>query len=65
MDYDSTADAIARNIWEVTTGNGRELDRDLWDQHRAICDAATCDTYAEGISVDEWQRRALAQIAGK
>ena len=65
MDYEATADAIARNIWEISTGNGAKLDADQWDSHRANCDAAVANTYRTGISVDDWQRAALARIEGK
>jgi len=34
------ADAIAISIWEISTGNGRDLDRDLWDSHIQNCDTA-------------------------
>lgn len=64
MDYEQTADAIARNIWEISTGNGAKLDPDLWDSHRQKCNAATVNTYVEGISVDDWQTAALARIEG-
>lgn len=60
--YEAAADAIARNIWEISTGNGRDLDDDLHDAHRANCDAAVANTYVDGISVDDWQAAALAKI---
>lgn len=65
MDHEATADAIARNIWEISTGNGAKLDANQWDSHRANCDAAVANTYRTGISVDDWQRAALARIEGK
>lgn len=64
MNYDHAADAIALSIWEISTGNGAKLPRDLWDDHRTSCDAAVANTYAEGISVTDWQRAALARITG-
>ena len=57
--YETAADAIAHNIWEISTGNGRDLDEELWDTHRANCDAAVANAYAEGISVESWQVAAL------
>lgn len=65
MDHEATADAIARNIWEISTGNGARIGADQWDSHRANCDAAVANTYRTGISVDDWQRAALARIEGK
>lgn len=65
MGYEATADAIARNIWEISTGNGARIGTDQWDSHRANCDAAVANTYRTGISVDDWQRAALARIEGK
>lgn len=62
--YEIAADAIARNIWEISTGNGRDLDEDLHGTHRANCDAAVANAYVDGISEDDWQAAALAKIGG-
>lgn len=60
--YETAANAIARNIWEISTGNGRDLDEDIWDAHRANCDAAVANVYVEGISVEAWQIAALESM---
>lgn len=64
MNLEMNADAIARNIWEISTGNGRDLDESLHDSHRANCDAAVANSYSDDISVDDWQAAALAKIGG-
>ena len=60
--YDAEAEAIARNIWEISSGNGRDLDRDMWDEHMQNCHAAVDNTYVDGISVDDWQAAALGRV---
>lgn len=64
MDHEQTADAIARNIWEISTGNGRDVDADDWDSHREKCNAAVAETHTDEIDIDEWQRRALDRLTG-
>lgn len=64
QEYEIYADAIARNIWEISTNNGANLDEDLWDSHRANCDAAVANTYVDDISVDDWQEAALTKVGG-
>jgi len=61
-EYEADADAIARKIWEITTENGAKLNPLQWDEHRTNCDAATANAYVEQITVDDWQRAALARI---
>jgi hypothetical protein len=56
------ADAIAISIWEISTGNGRDLDRDLWDSHMQNCDAAVANTFYDGITQPEWHAAALARV---
>jgi hypothetical protein len=56
------ADAIAISIWEISTGNGRDLDRDLWDSHMQNCDAAAANTFYDGITDSEWHAAALARV---
>jgi hypothetical protein len=56
------ADAIAISIWEISTGNGRDLDRDLWDSHMQNCDAAVAHTFYDGITQSEWHAAALARV---
>lgn len=64
QEYENYADALARNIWEISTNNGRDIDEDLWDSHRANCDAAVANSYVDDISIDDWQAAALAKIGG-
>jgi len=56
------ADAIAISIWEISTGNGRDLDRDLWDSHMQNCDTAVANTFYDGITQPEWHAAALARV---
>lgn len=58
------SDAIATAIWEQSTGNGRDLDREMWGEHRTNCEAAVANTYRDGIDSDEWQSEALARVSG-
>ena len=60
--YEIEADAIATAIWEKSTGNGRDIDRDQWDEHRANCEAAVASAYHDGIRSEEWQAAALARV---
>lgn len=62
--YEAEAEAIALAIWEISTGNGQRLDRDVWDSHMQNCHAAVANTYVDGISGTDWQAAALARITG-
>ena len=61
--YEAYAEAIALAIWEISTGNGRDLDRDDWDSHMQNYHAAVANTYVDGISGTDWQAAALAIVA--
>ena len=60
--FEAEAETIAINVWEISTGNGRDLDDDLWDSHMQNCHAAVANAYIDDISVDDWQAAALAKI---
>ena len=60
--YEAEAEAIALAIWEISTGNGRDIDRDEWDSHMQNCHAAVANTYVDGIDSRQWQAAALARI---
>lgn len=62
--YEICADAISRNIWEISTNNGSALDEEFWHSHRQNCYAAVANTYFDGINVDDWQNAALERIGG-
>lgn len=62
MTYEQNADAIATAIWEISTGNGRKIDRDDWDSHMQNCHAAVANTHVDGISVKDWHDAALARV---
>ena len=60
--YETTAAAIALAIWEISTGNGRDLDRDNWNSHLQNCHAAVANTYTDGITVGAWYKAALGKV---
>ena len=60
--YEMNAAAIATAIWEISTGNGRDLDEELHDSHMQNCHAAVSNNYIDDITIDEWQADALAQV---
>jgi len=60
--YEMNAAAIATAIWEISTGNGRDLDEELHDSHMQNCHAAVANTYIDDITIDQWQADALAQV---
>lgn len=63
MTYDQTADAIATAIWEISTGNGRDLEEDLHNDHMQNCHAAVANSYTDDITVEAWQDAALARVS--
>ena len=60
--YEMNAAAIATAIWEISTGNGRDLDEELHDSQMQNCHAVVANTYIDDITIDEWQADALAQV---
>jgi hypothetical protein len=64
LTHDMKAEAIALAIWETSTNNGRNLDRDEWDCHMQNCHAAVANTYTDQITEAEWHAAALARITG-
>ena len=60
--YEMNAAAIATDIWEISTGNGRDLDEELHDSHMQNCHDAVANTYIDDITIGEWQADALAQV---
>jgi hypothetical protein len=64
QEYELNAEEISRNIWAISTNDGLNLDEDLWDSHRANCDAAVANSFFEGISIGDWQAAALSRIHG-
>lgn len=61
--YEADAAAIAINIWEISTGNGRDLPEDMHHSHAVNCEAAVANAYIDGISVADWQAAALARVS--
>ena len=62
QEYEMNSDAIAAAIWEISTGNGRDLHDELHHSHTQNCHAAVANTYIDDITIDEWQADALAQV---
>jgi len=62
--YEADADAIALAIWEQSTGNGRDLPRDQWDEHMQNCHATVANAYLDGMTVAAWHAAALARLTG-
>jgi len=60
--YETTAAAIALAIWKISTGNGRDLDRDDWDSHMQNCHAAVANSYTYGITPAAWYNAALGKV---
>jgi hypothetical protein len=61
--YEIEAEAIALAIWEISTGNGRDIEPDDEHSHMQNCHAAVANTYFDGIDGKAWQDAALARIA--
>ena len=61
--YEMNAAAIATAIWEISTGNGRDLDEDLHHSHMQNCHAAVANSFADDITVKAWHDAALARVA--
>ena len=62
QEYELNAAAIALAIWEISTGNGRDLDRDNWNSHLQNCHAAVANTYTDNITVGAWHKAALEKV---
>ena len=60
--YETTAAAIALAIWEISTGNGRDLDLDGWCSHLQNCHAAVANSYIDNMTVGAWQNAALGKV---
>jgi hypothetical protein len=45
--YEMNADAIATAIWEISTGNGRDLDEEWRFSHMQNCHDAVANTYLD------------------
>jgi len=60
--YETTASAIATAIWQISTGNGRDLDLDDWNSHLQNCHAAVANTYIDDITVGAWHKAALGKV---
>ena|GEM_PF-1198863 len=61
--YEMNASAIATAIWEISTGNGRDLGRNDWDSHMQNCHAAVANSYTDNITVGAWHALALGRVA--
>ena len=59
--YEMNAAAIATAIWEISTGNGRDLNRDDWHSHMQNCHAEVANSYTDGITQAAWHKAALAR----
>ena len=60
--YEMNASAIATAIWEISTGNGRDMDEELHDSHIQNCHAAVANSYTDDITVEAWHDAALALV---
>ena len=60
--FEMNAAAIATAIWETSTGNGRDLDREDWDSHMQNCHAAVANSYTDDIAQAAWHAAALARV---
>jgi len=60
--YETTAAAIALAIWEISTGNGHDLDHDDWCSHLQNCHAAVANAYTDNITVGAWHNAALGKV---
>jgi len=60
--YEMNASAIATAIWEISTGNGRDMDEELHDSHMQNCHAAVANSYTDDITVEAWHDAALALV---
>jgi len=60
--YEMNAAAIATAIWEISTGNGLDLDRNDWDSHMQNCHAAVANRFIDGITRAAWHNAALARV---
>lgn len=65
IEYEQTSAAIALAIWEISTSNGAQLPRDMWDEHMQNCHAAVANAYVENINAADWQANALAAVTVK
>ena len=63
QEYEMNASAIAAAIWEISTGNGRDLDENYHDSHMQNCHAAVANSFTDDITIDAWQGAALARVA--
>ena len=61
--YEMNAAAIATAIWEISTGNGRDLDRDDWGSHMQNCHAAVANSFTDGITQAAWHNAALSTLS--
>ena len=62
QEYEMHASGIALAIWEISTGNGRNLDDDHHDSHMQNCHAAVANSYTEGVTVEAWQAAAMDRV---
>lgn len=62
--YAEEAAGVALTIWEQSTGNGRDLPQEQWDEHMQNCHAAAANTFLTGMSLADWEAAALARITG-
>ena len=60
--YEMNAAAIATAIWKISTGNGRDLDEELHNDHMQNCHAAVANSYTDNVTVAAWHDAALARV---
>jgi hypothetical protein len=64
MDFDMQFDAVVTAVWEIWTKNGLGLDDDdRAETGKSVRDAVT-NAYTDGVSLADWQARALATLDG-
>ena len=64
MTHEDLTAAISLNVWEIVTGNGRDVDEQDWDEVMIVCNDAVNNTYFKGIDITDWQEAAVTYIKG-
>lgn len=62
MDYETRLGANATAVWEIWTGNGRDMDIDDRNETGKQASDAVANTYVDGITDRNWQIAALRRL---